>query len=390
MIRLLKAVGLRTTRAPLESVHSVSDGVDRALGDDRPGLGRRGQERGVGRRVLVGRELGDLHPFEDGPEPGLGRDGDARLLRHAGRDDPVPGGHPLPGQGVRLGDGDPRHEVLVELVFVLDAGRRLAFEEAPGELLGEIAGVLGLPLDHGPLEVAQHLAFLALDLGLREAEPGHLLALFVEGPEAAGDAAVGDEGREDEDVLRPDETPLARDGPEERRVGLLGDLDEAAVEHGVEEPLDEHPAVVPDRILAGERELVVNGDDALFGLLVRGDGEERVVVVGDGIGRPRRRAGRRRERGEVLLDELLDAGLVEIADGDDGHEVGPVPGPVVALERLDREALDDLLLADGVPVGVAGAAEEDGELLLADALVGALVAAPPTMMPRPYRPWGRT
>ena len=255
-------------------------------------------------------------------------------------------------------------------------GRRLAVEEGPGELLGVGLGVLGLFFGQGPLEVAQGRRLAALDLGRREPEAGHPLPFRVDRPEAAGDAAVADEGRDDEDVLGADEPPLARDGAEEGRVGLLGDLREPVVERVVEEPLDEHAAVGPDQALVGRGELVVDGDDARGGLLVRGDGEERPVVVGDGIGRARHGGGRHRDGPEVLLDEGLDLGPVEIPDGDDGHEIGAVPGPVVALQGVVGEALDDLLLAVGEALGVAGALEEDGELLVPDARLGALAQAP--------------
>ncbi len=78
----------------------------------------------------------------------------------------------------------------------------------------------------------------------------------------------------------------------------------------------------------------------------------------------------------MLLDEGLDLGPVEIPDGDDGHEIGAVPGPVVFLQGVVGEALDDLLLAVGEALGVAGALEEDGELLVTDARLGALAEPP--------------
>ena len=350
--------------------------LDRPLGDDLARLGQLGQERLVGRRVLVRRDLQPVDFLEDGQELGFLGDRDTRLLGNVDQHDPVLHAHPRLGQAVDLLESDAGQEADVHLVLVCDPGRRLALEEGPGELLGVGRGILGLLLGQGALEGAHHLAFIALELGRGEAVPGHPLPFRVKGPQPSRDAALLGEGREDESLLRADERPVARDRSQERRPGLLGHLGETLVEHADEQPLDEHLPVGADRALVPQRQLVVDRHDAVGGLLVGDDREQRLAVVGDGVVRARRSAGAHEDGPEVLLDELLDAAPVEVADGDDGHQVRAVPGPVVALQGLVGEGLDDLFLADGQALGVARAPQQDRELRVAHPGVGPPVEAP--------------
>ena len=70
-------------------------------------------------------------------------------------------------------------------------------------------------------------------------------------------------------------------------------------------------------------------------------------------------------------DLRFDRRLVEIADGDDRHQIGPVPIGVELLQPVVTDVLDDLGLADRQPLRVARAGEEDGELRVLYPLVGA-------------------
>ena len=72
----------------------------------------------------------------------------------------------------------------------------------------------------------------------------------------------------------------------------------------------------------------------------------------------------------MRLDLGFDRGGVEIADGDDRHQVGSVPVDVELLQPIVIGVLDDLGFADGQPFGVARAFEQDGKLLVLYPLVG--------------------
>ncbi len=72
----------------------------------------------------------------------------------------------------------------------------------------------------------------------------------------------------------------------------------------------------------------------------------------------------------------LDRGLVEIADRDDRHQVGPIPVRVELRQPIVLEALEDLLLADRKPLGVARALEQHRQLLVEHARARAAAEAP--------------
>ena len=91
---------------------------------------------------------------------------------------------------------------------------------------------------------------------------------------------------------------------------------------------------------------------------------------------PRSGLGGILEIAEVLADPRLDRVRLEVADGDDRHQVGPVPVVVEAPQGLVGRVLEDLAVADRQPLGVARAVEEDGELLVAHARLGAAAESP--------------
>ncbi len=89
-------------------------------------------------------------------------------------------------------------------------------------------------------------------------------------------------------------------------------------------------------------------------------------------------AGRRRRRDprEVRLDQGLDGGLVEVADGDHRHQVGAVPVLVELPQALGREGADAVRRADRQALGVARALEQHRQLGLQETRVGAEAEAP--------------
>ena len=70
-------------------------------------------------------------------------------------------------------------------------------------------------------------------------------------------------------------------------------------------------------------------------------------------------------------DQGLDRRRVEITDGDDGHQIGPVPICVELLHPLVADVLNNVGAADGLPLRIARALEQDGELRILYALAGA-------------------
>ncbi len=92
--------------------------------------------------------------------------------------------------------------------------------------------------------------------------------------------------------------------------------------------------------------------------------------------RPRRRGGR--DRAEVRPDERFDRRRIEVADGDDGHEIGPIPVGVELLQAIGGERPDDLGLSDRQALGVAGVLEQDGKLRVEHPRAGA-EAHPPLL-----------
>ena len=78
----------------------------------------------------------------------------------------------------------------------------------------------------------------------------------------------------------------------------------------------------------------------------------------------------------MLLHLGFDGLYVEVAHGDYGHQVGPVPPLVVGSQVLHGRVLDDLGAADGAAAGVERGAEEQGEQVLPEARVEPLVEAP--------------
>ena len=91
-----------------------------------------------------------------------------------------------------------------------------------------------------------------------------------------------------------------------------------------------------------------------------------------------RRRGRRRfrHRPKERADLRLHRHRVDVSHDDERHAVGTVPACVKCAERCEREALEDVRLADRQPLGVLRSVVEHRDLLIAKARGGPEPAPP--------------
>ncbi len=109
---------------------------------------------------------------------------------------------------------------------------------------------------------------------------GHPFRFDQDRFQAALDSVLRHAGAQDVDFDRAEKPALPREGAEERRVGLLCELEQALVEHLVVEGLDQRPAVGADRAFFARGLLPVHANRVEGGLGVGGDGEQRLFVDG--------------------------------------------------------------------------------------------------------------
>ena len=162
---------------------------------------------------------------------------------------------------------------------------------------------------------------------------------------------------------RTNEPPLA-EASRNGGAASCAALAEPAVEHGEEERLDQHPPVVGDGRVGLGVALERDAHPGARELGVGDDREQRLVVIGDVGHDALARRARRLQAGEPLADRLLHLGGVEVADGDDRLEVGPIPVAVEPRDLAVREAFEHLHRADRDALGVPRALEQDRELLV--------------------------
>ena len=121
----------------------------------------------------------------------------------------------------------------------------------------------------------------------------------------------------------------------------------------------------PEKHHAGIGSLLV-GSDSHEGFLVAGD-----VELGTGTGILNGLAAVK-----ILVNLSLHGVHVDVANDDDGLQVGTIPVIVEAGDDGALEVADDLLKTDGQTVGVAGAFQHDGPSGLAQTLLGTETTAP--------------
>ena len=326
--------------------------------------------------VIIRGEVATAHGVEYGKQLRRGGDRHPGFLRCVHRDHAIALAEPFAGEPIDVRERDGGDESLRQRILVLDAGNRFRVEEVADVLRGEGVGLALVAFGERALVRAEQILFRAIELG--RGEPVLLQAdrLGEHGVESAKDAAVGHVGRQRERVAVAEERAFPTAGADERRVGLLAKLVEAVVQHHAEQRLGEILPVAADGGGLPMRHLEVDGCRRVLGFLVGGDGDERRVLVGNAELRARLGVRLRRDVAEMGLDELLDLRRVEVADGDDGHEVRAVPVGVEPGHRARLERLERPLVADGKPLGVARALEEDRELLVRHARVGATAQSP--------------
>ena len=185
-----------------------------------------------------------------------------------------------------------------------------------------------------------------------------------------------DRGEEGVRVLRARERTAARAGEGEGRIGALGDLAEARVHHPIVESIHDPTAELRDRAhaLGGVEPEQLDGRVRI--LLVRLDRDERLGVVGHLRVLAHARLARRGDAREALANRGLHRLRVEVADGDDGHQVGAVPVAIEGTCQGVGEALEVLARADRKARGVLRALEEHGELLVEQPHLRAASGAP--------------
>lgn len=179
------------------------------------------------------------------------------------------------------------------------------------------------------------------------------------------------------DFLGAGEAAFADAGEEVRGVGLLDFFVQALVEHLGGEGIDQGFDVVGFCDVFRGVAFIGDLDGGVGEFGVGIDGEECVLVIRDGGGGAVGSIGWVGERFEVFADEVFDVGdIVEVADGDDGHEVGAVPLLVEAADGFGGCGVDDLGFSDRQAIGVGGVVEEDRDLFVEDTLLGATAEAP--------------
>ena len=83
-----------------------------------------------------------------------------------------------------------------------------------------------------------------------------------------------------------------------------------------------------------------------------------------------------RYRTEVPLDQILDLRLVEISDGDNRHQIRPVPVVVEPPQRGVRVGLENRLVTDRQARAVSRTGEQHREPLVLHSVFGALPESP--------------
>ena len=347
------------------------------LGDDVHRRQLLGQQFGVRGRVLVRLQLLGRHALQHRGQLGLGGRRHAFLLRRDDEEGAVVVAHQLLRHRIDVIHGDGGQRLLHQRVLHCDAGDRFTRQEMAHVFFGKRDAVGVLPVAVEALVVLQHLRLGPLQFRRGEAVLLHACHFGHDHVDAVEDAVVQQLCAHRVGVHRAHQVAAAHERGGEGRIRLPANLVQAEVEHGVEERLQQVLPVVGCAFGRDGRQLADQLEDRLrvFGI---GDDQVAGVVVGGHVKRRARvRVGRLGQIGEAFSDHLLDRVHVEVAHGNHGHEIGPVPRLVVAPHGLRGRSAHDLHVADGLAVGVAGIAEEHRQQLLADAARRVLIAQPP-------------
>src|ERR1035437_9815184 len=283
----LKSVGLSSTFAPFDSVHSVIpvSGRERSA-TILPGAGGAGTSaasedestyavsevrgpRAENPRRVGGRRRGGERPEHRGGR----RHVDVGLLRRGDQYDAVLVAERRLRERVDFGEGDRRCERLRERLLLLDPHDRRVPERAAHVLFHVARGVRLLPFRELLFHRSQDVGALAVEFGLREAEPRNALRFGQHCLRGLFEAALLHASEQLAGVLRPHERAMPALRERERRVGALRDLGKTCVDHPVVQRLDQRAAEIRDRVHTVARLEPEENDRGERILLVRLDGD---------------------------------------------------------------------------------------------------------------------
>ena len=252
----------------------------------------------------------------------------------------------------------------MHLVLPGDARERFVGQEVADVLGGERGRLVLVLLREGLVVDPEQVPLLPLEFRRGEAVALDARRLGDHGFQRAPDPVRLRHRREHGHFLRAHEDAPVHAGADKRRVRALAHLVEPGIEHGGVQVVDDALPVGDDGGLLANRELVEDRHRRRRQFRVGRHRKPRARVIRHRVGGTRFRSDWRGYPAEPLLDELLDRGRVEIADGDDRHQVGPVPVPVELLEPVVREGVERRLGADRAAHRVARSVQRDREQLV--------------------------
>ena len=281
----------------------------------------------------------------------------------------VPGRH-----GVDFVEFDAGQLFLHKGKVRFDAHRRSAVDEVAHVLEGQLLRGRFVLFLEAFLGAGEELLLGAVEFGGGEAEFFHPFVFVQHGFQAPLQRARFGHDETLEGVVLADESARVAATELKRRVGLLGEFLEAVAEHGVDQAAHDELAAIGEGALHQPGVFVHQERNGVGLFLVGHDGDLRAGVNGDFEIGPGLGAAGFRDAAELFLDEFLDRVHVEIAHGDDGLQVGAVPGFVEGADGFGLEILEHLLGADHVALAVLAAVHDDREVLVAHPLLGTLAA----------------
>ena len=338
-----------------------------SLRDDLPAGRQLVQDRAIGAGIVPGAHLRRRYGsgLEHGEQFLLRRHVQPGLFGRRGEQHPTRVGNPVATEPVDFLQFDLRHVALRKCVFVGDSRKRLSLQEG-ASIFRRVGGRLGvLALFPGALVSAQHVRLLAIQLRGGEAVSLHPLGFDQQSLEAAGRLALGHGRLQLVYLASADQPSLARTGVQEgRTLRFPRDFVEPEVEHRVVRPLDHGPAIVRVRPLGLGGQLPHDADLRHLELGIGDRRYERLRVDRNRERRSLRSIRTRLDALEAIADHRPDLLGIEVADRDHRHQVRAVPVLVEPPQGVVSEALEDLRIADRQAFRVAGAAEQDRELLV--------------------------
>ena len=351
------------------------DRRDRLLGLHRARLRLLRHQRRHGRLVLPRRQRRLAHLVDDREHALLRRQRLALGPRE--RDHAVLGAAVRGAERVQLRQRHRRQDRDRAITLARATDHELALVEVARDLVDQLVALLRGLARRLRLVEPREVRLRAIELGLREAvlvDPQHLREqraqrlLHLPGLRGC---------RPPELVVIAHEALHAGLRPEERRIGLARERREALVHQLRVQRLHHDAAEVGLRRLGAVRDHVRHLHDLQRQLLVGVDRDARPVGLRHAARRARpllRGVLQIPERG---LDLRLDRGrILEVADGDDRHQVRAVPVLVESHHHVARRLLQRVDEPDRIAIRVARALQQHRQLLVEEPLLRATIPAP--------------